>query len=289
MSDPEERIGNESAARPRAPGPRLGIGRTAEVFTWGDAEIIKLLRPGSPERWGELEAAIAARVDATGLAAPHFLGVERVDGRYGLVFERVTGPSMLDRLTRRPWRVDRLARGFAALHTRINETDGAGLPSHVANVRAAIERAAEPLGAMRLDAALRRLDKVAAGSVVCHGDMHPGNVILSSKGPIVIDWLTAGAGPAEADVARTLFLLLGSDIPTAYPPIQRALISGIRRRFTGTYLRHYRRLRSVDAHQLYLWRLLVLAARVSEGIEAERASLLVRIDAELGRAGTWSR
>jgi aminoglycoside phosphotransferase (APT) family kinase protein len=273
------------APRP-ALGPRLGIGRTAEVYAWHDGEIIKVLRPGFPDRLGEREASIASRVEASGLAAPQFLGVERVDGRFGLVYERLTGPSMLDQLTRRPWLVDRLARTFAALHLQMHEADGAGLPSQIAVVRQAIERAGEPLGAARLDATLGTLEAVSPGSSVCHGDMHPGNVIMADAGPMVIDWLTAGSGPPEADVARTMFLLSGSDIPPVYPRIQRILIAALRRRFASTYLGSYLRRRRLDDHELARWRLLVLAARLSEGIEAERTALLVRIDAELARHST---
>jgi phenylacetate-CoA ligase len=122
-------------------GQRLGIGRTAEVFEWRDGEIIKLMRPGFPDGLGEREAAIAGRVDALELDAPRFLGTERVHGRYGLVYERLSGPSMLDQLTRHPWLVDRLARAFAALHAQMHETNAARLSSQITSVRQAIERA----------------------------------------------------------------------------------------------------------------------------------------------------
>ncbi len=267
-------------------GQQLGIGRTAEVFEWRDGEIIKLLRPGFPDGLGEREAAIAKLVIASGLAAPRFLGTERVDGRYGLIYERLSGPSMLDQLTRHPWLVDRLARAFAALHAQMHSnTTAAGLSNQITSVRQAIERAANLLGATRLDATLIRLDQLDEGSAACHGDMHPGNVIMTGSGPIVIDWLTARSGPPEADVARTMFLLNRSAVPSAYPRLQRALIETLRRRFARTYLRTYRRLRRMDEHQLELWRLPVLAARLGEGIDAERAPLLIRIDAELARSG----
>jgi aminoglycoside phosphotransferase (APT) family kinase protein len=281
--DSSELIGDASGG---VLGPRLGIGRTAEVFAWRDGQIIKLLRPDFPDRQGEREAAIARRVDATSLAAPRFLGTTHVDGRYGLVYERVTGPSMLDQLTRRPWLVDRLARTFSELHAEMHGTHAAGLPSQITWVRQAIERAADVLGASRLEACLARLDQVAIGSVVCHGDLHPGNVVMTDSGPIVIDWLTAGSGPPEADIARTTFLLVGSALPGEYPRVQRPLIVALRRRFALMYLRNYRRLRGVDEHQLDLWRLPVLAARLSEGIDAERAPLLVRIDAEIAASRT---
>ena len=34
-------------------------------------------------------------------------------------------------------------------------------------------------------AALARLDTLPAGRTICHGDMHPGNVLMTSSGPVV--------------------------------------------------------------------------------------------------------
>jgi aminoglycoside phosphotransferase (APT) family kinase protein len=264
-------------------GSRVGIGRTAEVHAWDSGRIIKLIRPGFPDGLGDREAGIARRVTAAGLAAPRFLGTERVVGRFGLVYERVDGPSMLDRLTGRPWLVDRLATAFAELHVQMHGADGTGLPDQRATFRAAIDRGSDAIGAARADAALLRVDDLPAGSAVCHGDFHPGNVILAGAGPVAIDWLTASSGRPEADIARTLFLLTKSALPGVYPQLQRALIAALRRRFATIYLRAYRRLRTIDEEQLALWRLPVLAARVAEAVDDEEHDLLAAIDAELGR------
>ena len=264
-------------------GERLGIGRTAEVYAWREAEIIKVLRPGFPNELGEREATIAAVVDSLDLAAPRFLGVERVDGRFGLVYERVRGPSMLDRLMARPWLVDRHARRFAALHAQIHAHPGRGLPAAVDSMLSQIERGAGVLGKARVGPALAHLDRLARGDAVCHGDMHPGNVIITTAGATVIDWPTATVGPPEFDIARSTFLLTESLIPSTYPRMQRMLIRSVRARFATTYLRAYRRLRSVDEREVQRWRLPVLAARLSDGIEDERARLLDLIDAEINR------
>jgi hypothetical protein len=142
-------------------GERIGVGRTAEVFAWRHGEILKLLRPGFPERMGEREASIAALVDAAGLAAPRFLGTERVDGRYGLVCERVGGSSMFDRLSARPWLVDALAQRFAALHTwaggqlgieQVCEARPTGVGRALATYEIPIEGRDEWLAAARLEA-----------------------------------------------------------------------------------------------------------------------------------------
>jgi aminoglycoside phosphotransferase (APT) family kinase protein len=272
-----------SALTRQQPGERVGIGRTAEVFAWGDGEIVKVLRPEFPDVLGENEAAVAARVTGLGLAAPRFVGTERVDGRFALVYERLRGPSMLDELTRRPWSIDGLAREFAALHAQMHDASGAGLPDIAASLARQVGRAAELLGAARADAVLARLDGLAGGGAICHGDMHPGNVIMVGSGPVVIDWLSATSGPPEADLARSEFLLTGSAVPGAYPRVQRVLIERLRRRFASRYAAEYRRLRTVDEGRLDLWRMPVLAARLAEGIEAEREAILARIDGELAR------
>ena len=104
--------------------------------------------------------------------------------------------------------------------------------------------------------------------------MHPGNVLMTSSGPVVIDWMTSSCGNPAGDVARTLFLLRHSGIPGYVPRIQRNLITLARRRFGSVYLRRYRALRPIDEMDIDAWRLPVLAARISEGIEEERPAVL---------------
>ena len=260
---------------------RIGIGRTAEVFAYDDGRILKLLRPGFPEQMVEEEAEVARIVDLAGLAAPHFFGTVTLDGRPGLVYERIHGRVMLDQLTSRPWRSDHLAKQFVALHASMHDTAAAGLPAAKDGYRHAIGRATGLLGTQRAASALERIDALQDGSSLCHGDMHPGNVMMAGSGPAVIDWMSARSGPVEADIARTLFLLSGSNVPGTYPRIQRAVIGGVRRRFASVYLTAYRRHRPVDIEELEAWRLPILAARLAEGIEAENDMLLTRIDADL--------
>ena len=111
----------------------IGLGRTAEVYAWGDNSVLKLLRPGFPDLLGELEANVAALVSRASVGAPRFIGTVRLEGRFGLIYERLAGPSMLDGLSARPWQIDRLARRFAELHAVMHEAAGSGLlPSPLA-------------------------------------------------------------------------------------------------------------------------------------------------------------
>jgi aminoglycoside phosphotransferase (APT) family kinase protein len=46
---------------------------------------------------------------------------------------------------------------------------------------------------------------------LCHGDAHPGNVLLPASGPVLIDWGSARVAPPGLDVVT-----LGGDPPAAY-------------------------------------------------------------------------
>jgi Ser/Thr protein kinase RdoA (MazF antagonist) len=64
-------------------------------------------------------------------------------------------------------------------------------------------------GATMLAALLERLHKVpplTSGSIV-HLDLHPENVMLTGRGPVVIDWCNAVDGPADLDTAISALIL----------------------------------------------------------------------------------
>ena len=94
------------------------------------------------------------------------------------------------------------------------------------------------------------------------------NVIVTERGPCVLDWVDAAQGPAAADAARTL-LLLELARPAQIEPAMRAA-------FVGAY-----RERLAAGGQMELiapWALPVAVARLVDGVDAaERAVLLERI------------
>ncbi len=100
------------------------------------------------------------RARAAGFPVPAVLEV--LDD--GLVLELVEGPTMLEDLSRRPWRIATHGRLLASLHDELHR-----IPFE--------------------DATL------------LHLDLHPDNVLLAASGPVVIDWTNARAGEPMLDVA----------------------------------------------------------------------------------------
>ncbi len=76
---------------------------------------------------------------------------------------------------------------------------------------------ATDLDASRNAATKDRMLTLPDASDVLHGDFHPGNVIISSDGAVVIDWIDATQGAPAADTARTLWLLSPATRPVDVP------------------------------------------------------------------------
>jgi uncharacterized protein (TIGR02172 family) len=253
-------------------GPRIGVGRTAEVYAWGDDQILKLYRADMPREWVEHEARIGQIVADAGVHAPAIGDIVEVDGRLGIIYERITGPAMLDALAHQPWRLPSLARQFAQVHATMHTCLRPELPSQHQSLSRAVEYAPGLDDGTR-QRILAALDRPPDGESVCHGDYHPGNIILSPRGPVVIDWMTACHGNAVADVARTVLLLRIGALPEGTPLAQRVMTPLIRRAFLATHLKAYRALRSLSEVEIEAWLPILAAARLNEGIDAEKTQL----------------
>jgi len=254
-------------------GPRLGAGREAEVYAYGDSTVLKLYRPGFGGH--TVEAAALRSLDGAGIA-PRLLDVVDHIERTGLVMERFDGTDMLTLLQRQPWRLLGLADALANAHRAVNRVAApADLPNLRPVLAARIHDAAMP--SQLRDFAIRVLDGLPDGDRLCHGDYHPGNVLLTADRTAVIDWPGAARGVPEADHARTLLLLRWANpLPGTRLP-SRALIAAGRSLLARQYARTYQR-SGPSVRQVDSWLLVHAAARLSEGIQAEHTTLIGMLD-----------
>ena len=251
----------------------IGVGRTAEVFAGGEGRALKLFRAWHSETSAEEEHRNAAAAAEAGLPAPRVYGLERVDGRLGLVLERIEGPSLLQLLTARPWRALAVARQLAEVQGSLHARRLPGLRPLRESLRWGIAGAKlpDPLRA-QAEAALARMPD---GDAVCHGDFHPDNVVLTARGPVVLDWAQLSAGHPLADVVHTSLMLRISSPVTG--TLGLAVNAG-RRLLHAVYLRRCLELAGSHRADLAPFLLPVAAARAGHWIEDEGPALRAMIE-----------
>jgi aminoglycoside phosphotransferase (APT) family kinase protein len=217
----------------------------------------------------EYEARIARAIHASGLSVPAVDGLVSVDGRRGLVYQRIDGGNMLEILWCKPWRASCYARMMADLHVEMHgKSAPADLPSQKQRLARNINRAEGLPGDIR-SRALAALESMPDGDRLCHGDFHPGNILMTAGGGIVIDWIDATSGRPMADLARTTVIATGAVARQIDSALQRLVV----RVLHSSYLRRYFRLRPDGEDEYRRWLPLVAAARVAEGIPELRGWL----------------
>ena len=258
-------------------GSLLGRGRVAEVFTWADDLVLKLFYEGSSSNTIEQEAHISRLVHKVGLATPAVGDVVEVDGRQGIIYERLTGPSMLAEMSSKPWKLIRSAKTLSELHAAMHHNVITELPSQRQALRNSIA-SVSVLSEDKIDIVLKLTDKLPDGDILCHGDFHPDNIVMTERGGIIIDWTTGSRGNPLADVARTSLILQLGELPPGTPVLTRALVHVGRSLFHKLYLRHYFQLRPENRQHLAAWQLPIAVARMGDGIAEEQNHLLSMIE-----------
>ncbi|MEH0931249.1 phosphotransferase [Micromonospora sp. CPCC 205558] len=158
----------------------LASGRDADVFALDESRVLRRYRQGGDSA---PEAALMAYVAAAGYPVPLVYDVQGPD----LVLERLDGETLLAAMLAGRTAVGAAADLLVGLHERLH-----ALPARFS---------------------------VDPTDSILHLDLHPQNVMVTSRGPVVIDWRNAAEGPADLDVAMTALILaevaVGPDVQLA--------------------------------------------------------------------------
>jgi tRNA A-37 threonylcarbamoyl transferase component Bud32 len=265
-------------------GRLLARGRMADVFELGPGSVLKLYQPSCPGEWIATEARITGRLADLGLPVPRCQGEMVVEGRRGLVLQRIVGTPLVEEMLSRPWTILRYARLFAEAQLGIHRVDGGGLPSLRASLQGRIEADGSMPPALRRGA-LSVLEGLPEGHGLCHGDYHTEQVLVGEQGLVVLDWMTAARGSPAADVARTSVLSLFGGA-SGLSPWQKLVVAAARGTFYRAYRSHYHlNSPTVTAEDVRRWMVPVAAARLCERIPGEATRLLAFLQAQLGARG----
>lgn len=266
------------------PGRVIAQGRDTEILEAGPGLVLR--RPRVPRSLAG-EAEVMTWVREQGYPCP---AVDSVTDE-GMVMERIEGVSMLDDLGRHPWTLRARATLLADLHGWLHRLV---VPAELAG------RLDQPFGPAPADQADQagqpdqpdqpdppnppnppEPDQAA----LLHLDLHPGNVMLTADGPVVIDWSNAAAGPGPADVAEAWLLLAAGEVPGSAVDravaavgrtlLVRAFLAAADRRAAARYLPAVLERRRGDPHMAPA-ELAAMARLVDRQARRRRARILPR-------------
>lgn len=272
-----DRTGRGDLAWARPP-ERITGGFWAEMF---DVELVdppdelsgRLVARVMPDaEIATLERVVQTWAFEHGIAVPRVRFAGNPDGTLGRawmlmdhvpgapILEGLSGPSAVAQLPRLFRGLpDLLAKAAVRLHAEpANElaaTLAAQAPSRPVTPKAQLERVeqnASALGETNLSLVASRValhKPPETRTVLCHGDLHPFNVLVDGDDVVLVDWSAATVGPPEFDLAFTGLMLANPPLIAPRPLAPPIRFAG--RRIADRFLNQYRRLGgTIDAGML---------------------------------------
>lgn len=161
------------------------------------------------------EALNQARVEETGLAIPKIIEVTKIEGKWAIVSEYISGKTLARLMEEEPDKKDEYIELLVKLQLEMHS-------KVCPNLNKLKDKMKTKISQTDLSATVRydlhtRLDAMPKHNKLCHGDFNPSNIIISDDGtPYILDWSHATQGNASADAARTYLLFwLSGDIDGA--------------------------------------------------------------------------
>jgi aminoglycoside phosphotransferase (APT) family kinase protein len=189
------------------PGRLVASGRDGDIYEFGPGLV---LRRTKRDRVIEHEARVMAYAAEHGYPVPAVHEVRA--GGTEIVMERLDGPMMMDQMIRQPQTFMRNTRRLADLHDQLHEIPA---PDWLPQAGPGNE----------------------TGRLL-HLDLHPMNVMVTERGPVVIDWTNAARGEPLTDVGLTYVLLTCAEGPMS--PLLRAVLRPARALMARGFANRYR-------------------------------------------------
>ncbi len=161
------------------------------------------------------EALNQARVEETSLNVPKLQEVTKLDGKWAIVSDFISGKTLAALMEENPDKYDQYLEQFVDLQLLVHRQTCPMLNKLKEKMNRKISQSG-------LDATTRyelhtRLEGMPTHTKLCHGDFDPKNIIITEGGETyILDWAHATQGNASADAARTYLLFwLAGDIDGA--------------------------------------------------------------------------
>ena len=153
------------------------------------------------------EALNNARVEEIGIRIPAVLEVTMIDGQWAIAFEYIEGKTFADLMEENPADKNKYLEMMVDIQMDIHEKRCPLLTNHRDKMTHKI--ALTEFNHMTKYELRAHLDGMPRHNKVCHGDLHPSDIIVMPDGKYcILDWAHVTKGNASADVARTYLVFL---------------------------------------------------------------------------------
>ena len=207
------------------------------------------------------------------IAVPRVNGFLEVDGKPCLIMEKITGQDLVAILKTNLLSLFTLPKKLAHIHKNIFSVKiEEKLVTNHEKAKYCIT-SSSILNSEQKDRLLYILSTLETGTALCHGDFHPGNIIISNGKEYIIDWSAASYGAAYFDIAHTYLLMINTPRLDNVSDMEYKIQKIITRYIGKRYLKEICNIQKINPIILWKYFLIKAAERTFYGLETEKIIL----------------
>lgn len=242
-------------------GNPVATGNTAHIYRLNEG-VVKLFHSYLPADVAKYEGDKQRIAHAKGIAVPEVWEITEIEGQAALIMSYAEGKPIGEHMLEHAAslaHVEQYFEIFVDQQIALHRLEGEPLEPMEQKLAAQLRRAAR-LEDKTKEVLLNKLGQMKYHKVVCHGDLHPHNILLAPDGVTIIDWVDAAAGDLRADVYRTYLLIAGYSTQLA-----------------ELYLQLYCSKTGLAYEEIFQWAAIIAGARLGEHHSPEEAERLLAI------------
>ncbi|WP_088291796.1 phosphotransferase family protein [Bacillus mycoides] len=228
-------------------GNPIAKGNTAEIYLC-DNKVVKLFKEYLPNTESLYEAQKQKYAYSCGLHVPKVFEVTEIQGRQAIIMEYVEGESVGELLLNNLSKAEHYISICVSVQQKIHAISVSS--DEIEPMEERLYRqinSVHDLDEKQKGNILKKLDSITFEPRLCHGDLHPFNLIMSNGDVKIIDWVDASSGDIRADVFRTYLLYSQNSVELA-----------------EMYLHIYCKKTGLLRDEIFQWAPIISAARLAE-------------------------
>lgn len=256
----------------------LNRGGEADIYEWQNDRILRVLR--EYRRGGD---AFEKDKYVFSLLAEHKISVPKVyeyctaDKNPAVIMQKINGVELTDILKKNIFRLSKETEALVHMQLQIAEIDAAYPLNSVKQIVAYFMQS-PMVTTQQADFVNKLLDDLPDGNKLCHGDFHPGNILVQNGQKYIIDWGGAHRGCFLSDAAHTYLLMKHVPQIPGQSAMQHTLLQVAGAMLARAYLKAARRSGAFQEEQFAKWTVVMAFLRVHYGLPGERTGRLKYIE-----------
>lgn len=185
----------------------LATGGEANIYEVNQNQILRVIYK-KESKADKIENIVFPILEQNKIHVPHIYEYLLVDNKNAQLMERIDGPELLTEWIKHPFFEKKQTDEFSNMHYGILqiETDNS-IPSLNEFLNYFFENVKIDLDENKLKQIRSMFQELPAKQNICHGDFHPGNILVAKDQKVIIDWSGVHTGNPISDVANTYLLM----------------------------------------------------------------------------------